>query len=154
MSEQGMRGRVTKALRVLDAIAVENPAHIGTPDVNYVGGWIELKWLRRWPVNEDTVVAFPHFTTQQRIFHIRRRQAGGACWVMVQCRREWLLFAGEDAALHLGKCTKQQMISLAHKVWPNGLVQKELVECVSNPMKSYSFTGDDAAKLRKTLRTG
>lgn len=154
MSERLMRGRVTKALRSLDAMAVENPCHPGTPDVNYVEGWIELKWVRKWPVGEETIVPFPHFTTQQRVFHLRRRQAGGASWVMVQCRREWLLFRGEDAALHLGKITREQMLALAHKVWPNGLVQKELAECVSKPMKSYSFTEDDVAKLKKTLRTG
>ncbi len=149
-----MRGRVTKALRALDAFAVENPARPGTPDVNYAEGWIELKWLRKWPADEDAVVPFPHFTSQQRVFHLRRRQVGGASWVLVQCRREWLLFRGEDAALHLGKISRQQMLDLAHRSWANGLVQKELVECVSKHMKSYSFTGDDAEKLRKTLRTG
>lgn len=154
MSEQGMRSRVTKALRQLDAIAVENPVRPGTPDVNYVEGWIELKWLRKWPVNEETIVPFPHFTTQQRVFHLRRRMAGGNCWVMIQCRREWLLLTGEDAALHLGKTSYLQLCTLAHKVWQNGLIQKELVECVSTPMKSYSFTEDDKAKLRRMLRSG
>ena len=51
-----MRGRLTKALRSLHAVAVENPVHPGTPDINYSEGWIEAKWLRAWPRKPETVV--------------------------------------------------------------------------------------------------
>ncbi len=149
-----MRSRVTKALRSLNAIAVENPALPGTPDVNFVEGWVELKWLRSWPKNEDTVVPFKHFTPQQRVFHLRRRQANGVCWVLIQCRRDWLLLAGEVAALTVGQCTREELFKYSHRTWTNGLVQKELVECISQPMKRYSFTDDDKEKLKQLLRKG
>ena len=147
-----MRSRVTKALKPLDGIAVENPVRPGTPDVNYVEGWIELKWLRTWPVNADTVVQVKHFTSQQRVFHLRRRQAGGRSFVLLQCRREWILLLGEVAALNLGHCTREELHELAYKKWTDGLVQKELVECVSKPMKRYTLTEGDKAKLRLLLQ--
>jgi hypothetical protein len=156
MSEQGMRKKLVRALRPLHAVSVENPALPGTPDVNYVEGWIELKWLRKWPVGEDTIVRIDHFTPQQRVFHIRRRQAGGRCWFMLQCRREWLLLDGADAALNINTewCTKAHLIELAVHYWPQSLDQRELVECLTREPKNFSLTGDAEATLRQLLRSG
>ena len=68
MAEHDQRSTVTKLLKKWDAVAVENPVHPGTPDVNCILGWIELKWLRAWPVRADTVVKIEHFTRQQRVW--------------------------------------------------------------------------------------
>lgn len=130
MSESGQRGRVVRALRELDAVAVENPARPGTPDVNYIDGWIELKWLRRWPARSETPVAIDHYTKQQRAWARRRIRRGGACWWLLQVGREWLLLDGAVAALHVGEATREELINLADHYWPNGLRDKELVECL------------------------
>ena len=149
-----MRGKVIQALHELNAIAVENPVLPGTPDVNYVEGWIELKWLRAWPTGSATVVPIKHFTPQQRVFHIKRRMAGGHSWVLIQCRREWLLFIGEVAAFTVGQCTRQELYDNASARWSNGLDVKELTSCISEPMKKYCFTDVEKAKLRELLRKG
>lgn len=132
MSEKTMRQRIVKALQSLDALAVENPMHPGTPDVNYVEGWIELKWLKRWPKNADkSPVLIEHFTPQQRVWLRRRALRKGNVLLLFQVShtKEWFLFKGDVAAEHFGKITRPQMYELAYKVW-TGLKDKELLECL------------------------
>ena len=126
MSEKDQRRRVVKALRELHAIAVENPARVGTPDVNYAGGWIELKWLRQWPAKPETPVRLPHFTLVQKAWITNRAQAGGNIWVMLQCKKEWMIWDGPTACKILGQTPKQQLLEQSRHYWPNGLNAKEL----------------------------
>lgn len=131
MAEGDQRGRVVKALAPLHGVPVENRgACPGTPDVNYEGGWIETKWLRSWPKRTETIVPVDHFTPQQRIWLRKRRRVGGHAWVLLQCKREWILLDGEVAADILGRCTRQELFDRAHRVWLDGLNDKELVECL------------------------
>jgi len=99
--EQDQRKKIVKALNKLkkDAISVENPALPGTPDVNYIGGWVELKYLERWPVKKETKVTLDHYTQQQRVWIMRRWYNQGAVWLCLQVSktREWLVFDGETA---------------------------------------------------------
>jgi hypothetical protein len=131
MSEKDQRKRVVAALRDLHAIAVENPARVGTPDVNFADGWIELKWLRKWPEKPETPVRFPHFTVQQKAWIMQRQAARGNVWVLVQCRTEWLLFDGKTACKVLGQVNKATMIEHCRQYWPNGLDRKELIACLT-----------------------
>lgn len=128
MSELGtMRPRVLAALQRLHAIPVENiTACPGTPDVNYVEGWLELKWLREWPARPHTVVSIEHFTGQQRVWHTRRARVGGSSYLLLEVRCEWLLFTGKVAAEHVGKVTRAELYRLCVGYWPVGLVNEEL----------------------------
>lgn len=121
------------ALRPLHGIAVENGALPGTPDVNYVEGWIELKWLPKWPrVNPSRPILLTHFTPQQRLFLLSRTRANGKAWLMLKVGRdEWFLFQGAIAAEHVGRCTRAQLIQHAAKHWPSGLNEMELLQCLS-----------------------
>ncbi len=128
MSEHDMRGKIIEVLRPLDAVSVENRCGPGTPDVNYIGGWMELKWLREWPKRAETPVKLDHdLEPQQRAWLRRRRNRGGAAWVMLQCRREWLLWYGEVAAEIIGTATREELIARCHRYWPNGLNGDELI---------------------------
>lgn len=132
MSERGMRHTVVNALKSLDAIAVENPARPGTPDVNYVEGWVELKWIRRWNANaNEAPVLIHHFTPQQRVWLMRRWNKDGNVWLLLEVGREWLLFTGDVAAASVGRVTRLELEKLAFRHWRNGLVRKELVSCLS-----------------------
>jgi hypothetical protein len=154
MAERDMRTRVTRALSSLHAISVENPVLPGTPDVNYVEGWLELKWLREWPASGGTPVRFNHWTPQQKVWHLLRRKAGGQCWVLIQCKREWILLAGEVAALHLHDVTRGQLYELATHRWPDGLNEKELRDCVSQGQSAFSLSAADLEKVRSKPRGG
>lgn len=137
MSEKTQRRRVILGLKGLDPVAVENPAYPGTPDVNYTVGWIELKWLRRWPTNCDkSPVLVHHFTPQQRVWLRKRVRAGGRAYLLLQVGQEWLLFRGDVAALNLGTSTRPELKELAMKYWPKGLKNEELKQCLLLPMVS------------------
>lgn len=136
-----MRNKVVKALKLLDAMAVENQVRPGTPDVNYIEGWIELKWLRAWPKRPETIVQIEHFTKQQRVWHFQRRRAGGQSWFLLQVRREWLLIDGALAALIVNKATRQELIGNTTVYWSSGLCGPDLVKMLSEPsLEPYQFT--------------
>lgn len=133
MSERGSRQRLRKAIRELDPVSIENRCGIGTPDLNYVEGWIECKWMRSWPQKPETIVRLPHdFQPEQRAWAKRRRRAGGKCWFMLQVGREWLLFDSLLAAEVIGIMTRAELTAAATRHWKNGLVDSELVEFLRN----------------------
>lgn len=119
--ERTLRDTVCRALLTLDAIAVENPALPGTPDVNYVEGWIELKSWERWPVGEDTILRMDHWTPQQRVRHIRRARAGGRTLVLLEIvqSKDYLLLDGDVAARIMGRATRAQLEAAARARWPS-----------------------------------
>lgn len=157
MSERSMSRLVMDAIHFLDPVRVENPAHPGTPDINYCGymrlesftsmqldqpptkinfnqlfeGWIELKELDKWPARASTIVRVEHFTPQQRIWLDRRWRSGGAAWVLLKVEQDWLLLTGEAAARVLGKVTKGELISAATRHWHGSAYKKELATCLS-----------------------
>ena len=117
MSEQTMRQRVVKALKCLDAWSVENPCRPGTPDVNYIEGWIELKHAEKWPARAATPLRLGHFTPQQRL-HLRRRwHLGGNAYLLLQVDQDWLLFDGETAAEFVGLQPRQELYLRARASW-------------------------------------
>lgn len=131
---KSMRQTLVRLLKPLHAISVENGGcHPGTPDINYVEGWIENKTLSRWPARETTAVRVPLFKPQQRIWLLRRCKAGGRAFLMLNVGRDWLLFRGDDAAANLGYVTKETLFSLAVRTWKGTPNQQELIECLSRP---------------------
>jgi hypothetical protein len=137
MSESGQRRTVVKALKTMGAFAVENSVKPGTPDVNYIGGWIELKWLRDWPTKPESIVKLPHYTKIQRIFGYNYWAKGGCSWLLLQRRREWLLFTGPVASDYVGLVPRAQLCQLAYRHWTKGLNEKELRLCLSDTSASW-----------------
>ncbi|MBB76566.1 MAG: hypothetical protein CMJ75_18835 [Planctomycetaceae bacterium] len=114
MSESDLRRRVIVAMRKYDAVAVENPAGPGTPDVNYVEGWVELKWMRRWP--ESDIVRIDHFTQQQRVWLKKRHHRDGNVWLLLQVGNDYLFFDGKTAAEYVGKVSRAELYEKAFEV--------------------------------------
>ena len=124
--EQEQRQLLVKALTKagFDATSVENPAYPGTPDIQYIGGWIECKYLEDWPKRERTTVRIDHFTQQQRVWLLRRfiacKKRGS--WVSqgwlvlyVSSTKDWLVFDGGVAASDVAKdgVNKTRLFELA-----------------------------------------
>ena len=117
MSEADQWTRLRRAMAPLNPIRVENSVLAGTPDVNYIGGWMELKWSRNWPKREDSIVPCDHFTPQQRVFALKRWRAGGASTVFWAVEGTWMLFDGETAARIIGKVTRAELEAQVLRVW-------------------------------------
>jgi len=131
MSERALRRRVVTALRSLDAVSVENSVYPGTPDVNYMEGWIELKKIRKWPERVTTIIRISHFTPQQKVWLRRRWEAGGQAYLLLQVGQEFLLFPGDKAALLLGNVPRKQLREGACQTWYGKEMDKEIAECLS-----------------------
>jgi hypothetical protein len=131
MKESSVRKRVTKALKKLHAIAVENDCYPGTPDVNYVHGWIELKVRDAWPVRAETPVTLPHFTEQQRIWLRQRQEVGGRCYLLLVVDKEWLLFSGAAAATFVGRVCRSELYDWAEVIWQKSPTDESLLKAFS-----------------------
>jgi hypothetical protein len=128
MSEYHLQHKVLKALESLDAIPVENSKKPGTPDINYIGGDIELKYLKAWPKRERTKIKFPKFTPQQRVRLHLRSSKGGKCYVFIQIADFFLIYEGGFAAEQLGKMDTGEMLITADKVWRQKFPYQELLD--------------------------
>ena len=128
MAESNMRKNLCNQLKKLDAIAVENPCGPGTPDVNFIGGWCECKWLRAWPKRPGTLVKLDHpLLKSQKVWIRRRIRRGEQAWVMLQWKWEWLLFKGDVACNTLGTSTRAELYAYAYHVWYTGLDADKLI---------------------------
>ena len=78
----------------LDPVRIEAKGALGVPDVNFVGGWIELKQLKRWPLRDNTPVRID-LSTGQRAWIKRRTNAGGQVFVALRIGEQQMLFYGE-----------------------------------------------------------
>jgi len=122
-----MRQRLIVALRPLDGVPIENKVRAGTPDVNYIGGWMELKWLRGWP-KRDGLVLLPHYTLGQRLWLRRRGRRGGQAMLVLQVGKQWLFFDSEYSYQSVGKTeTRVDLEQNAMMHFVSGLKNKELV---------------------------
>lgn len=100
VSEKETRKTFCNLVPGLDPVPIENlltgRTGVGTPDVETIAGWVELKHLDDFPVRDHTIVRIPHFTDQQREWHERRFKAGELTWLVVQVKREWFVFTSEQ----------------------------------------------------------
>lgn len=131
MSESQMWETVRAKMHGLDPVRVENPVWPGTPDVNYIHGWIELKFAEKWPVRPTTPLRLDHFTPQQRVWLTRRVRSGGLALLLLHIADEWLLFRGDVAARIIGKAVRPQLVASCLAFWPNSLPEEEFRACLT-----------------------
>ena len=120
MSESSMRQRVVRALNDagLHAVSIENSVGIGTPDVSWAYGFLELKWLRSGPVR------LPHYTAAQRHWLKSRCKAGGVAHLLLCVAGEFFLIWGSVAAT----ASDDELCLLAIEHGPLPLIIEKLKE--------------------------
>ena len=96
--EQKLWSRLSKAMKgYWSASRHEDSVATGTPDVSWgarkVNGWLELKVIKGWPL-DDKKVAPIDVRSAQRVFLINRSKHGGHCGVFVYVEKteEYFLF--------------------------------------------------------------
>lgn len=125
MTEKEFRQEVIRSLRQAgqDPYSVENAVCPGMPDVNFLGGWLELKYLRDWPARPTTIVTLPHYTAQQQAWLRRRWAAGGGAWLYIGVGSDRLLVPGKYAEVP-GTCTREALEEISFAKWhgaPHGV---------------------------------
>lgn len=138
MTEKTLASKVVKLLRPLDAMRVENPCKPGTPDVEFIGGWVELKHVRDWPKRASTPVRVPHFTTGQRLWLTRRDKLGGLALLLVQVGPDYLLLSGAKAASILGTSTQAQLRAAAIATFTHRTLKEELAACFRHLISTHT----------------
>ena len=125
MSESNVRALLRRRLKDLHAKSIENRCERGTPDMCYIYGWIELKWVRAWPARNG-IVRLPHYTIQQRLWLNKHWTLRGRAFLGLVAAKEWFLWAGCDAS-PVGFLTREQLYStcLWHsKTWNENSFRK------------------------------
>jgi hypothetical protein len=164
-----MRSRLVLRCKDLDMKPVENKLTKGMPDVNYVEGWLELKWLRGWPPKGGTV-AIPHYTNHQRLWLKRRWERGGRAFLVLQVKNEWFVFCGCDA-LPVGTIDRTGLMEIALQRYDSRLCLEDFKDlitldmgqleqlrvakgiCNSPLLKNFSLNAVGAAKRSTKRRT-
>jgi len=130
VSESAMWESLRPVLKKLDPVRIESHMTGGVPDVNYTQGWIELKFMDRWPPRGGPL-RVDHFTTAQRAWHVRRRKAGGRSFVLLKVgETEWLLFDGAVAAVLLGKSVRERLYEVCTARWTRLPRTEEICTCL------------------------
>lgn len=117
MSESAMWDSIRPVLKKFDPVRIESPITPGIPDVNYSQGWIELKYVERWPPRGGPL-RIDHFTKEQRGFLVKRRKAGGRAFLLLKVGKdEWLLFDGLTAAASVGRVKRKRLYEMCLARW-------------------------------------
>ncbi len=107
------------ALYGLDPVRVENhEAGPGTPDINFIEGWIESKVIPAWPKRINTPVRVPHFRREQRSWLAKRGTFGGNAYVVLEITEDGtvLVFPALFAAEHVGNLDTRTLCARASLV--------------------------------------
>lgn len=118
-----------------DAQRHEDKFTTGIPDVSYaidgVSGWIELKCLEAWPLN-NIAVKVPHFSPDQKLWLFMRGRYGHA-FFFLKVDKEYLLIDGRDA-MKVGKLKKAELIQLS-LLYSKGFDKDGFTTAISQPYK-------------------
>jgi hypothetical protein len=87
----------------LKAYRVENKVMKGMPDVHYIkngkSGWLELKYLDKWPKKRITT----GLMLNQALWLYEYSKNKGSCWILVRVERDFTCLIKGEHALSIHK---------------------------------------------------
>lgn len=117
-----------------ESLRVENAVSSGTPDVAYscngVHGWIEFKYVVRWPSRYKTPLRLTHFTPYQKVFLYKHGEAGNHCFMFLKVDQDYLIFDHEHV-FQIGELSKEELFEVALKSWHKHVDFDELGEILT-----------------------
>jgi hypothetical protein len=123
-----------------EATRHEDAYQKGIADVSFVQlgrhGWMELKWVARYPVRESTVVRIPHYTDEQRAFLRAKGSAGGMTFLFMKIERDYLLFDHLNAP-DVGMVTASELRALASCVMSGKFDPEKLFKAIEENMYEH-----------------
>lgn len=140
MSESNLWAYIRNRFRTIGEFErVENSISAGMPDVNYcinsVDGWIELKYVARWPIR-DRIVKVGMRGSQYAWFRKRiRRCKPRHNFLLAQVGSDYLLFRVNNLIilelLYHG-CTKAQLIEIASLTWKRTINRAQFLHIITS----------------------
>lgn len=116
MKEKTARKNIVAAIATYrHAMAVENPAHPGTPDINFAGGWIEVKSRDEWPARATTPVRPRHPLMMEQIRWIRTRVGTGRdkVYIAFVVGKQYMFFDGLKGIEIIGLANRKDLEAAA-----------------------------------------
>ena len=100
---------------------IESSAGNGVPDVSFgvpgINGWIELKYIARWPSLAKTKVKFP-LRAEQKHWILNRGAVAGNVWGMVRIEDDFFLLNHEQVIFfHVHGFTKDYWLRNVKHQW-------------------------------------
>jgi hypothetical protein len=138
MSEKNMWVNVRKKMVPKfwsEATRHEDAYQRGIADVSFVQngmghGWMELKFRAISPLRPSTICKIDHYTDEQRNWLKSKGNAGGATFLLLQLKRDFLLFDHAQCQ-SVGKVTTADLYNMANWVSTNGLDARGLWEAIN-----------------------
>ena len=117
-----VRAKLVKIMAPYNAVPIENKVGVGTPDINYRGGWIECKYRPAWPKSDLRIVTLPHpIQTSQRIWRNTRVRKGGTVILALRVANDWFFFTKRIAWEKVGGWTKSELYEnadfIVERIW-------------------------------------
>lgn len=130
MTEAQLRSQIVRMLAPLHPTPVENPVGYGTPDINCVLGWIELK--RAEFRKNRTLKLLSDLTPQQQLWLRKRWAAGGLAVLLVRLQSgTWYIFRGDQAHLVAGR-GEAWLNLICYRKWDFKPSAEELISCLEH----------------------
>lgn len=108
----------------------------GIPDLSFgsrgVNGWIELKFIEKYPIKLTTPIKPKKYTPEQVNWLTKRGKKGGLCWVLVKVAEDFFLFSFGQARRVRAGMTREEYRKFSVMVWTRSIDPDQFIEVITD----------------------